>query len=238
MFMSRYIKRGHGDRYADGITVTPRRMQKAEIIAETIGRLLSQQSGLVIVDFGCADGAIPVMLLRLSIGASIAHITGITLLNYNDLLEKKSHTHSHFNRIIADLEMDLDNVTLPWGQCDIVIATAFFHYLTHPEVAFAHARRLLKPGGYLLAGMPARWVLFLRRCGIPGILPPNNYIRHIKTLNDWRTLAVVNGLSEVSRQAVQWFGCAFTAAVEKWMRHNRLLKSLGSNYLVIYRRID
>ena len=160
------------DRYADGMTISPRRAQKAEILGEALSRLLAGRERLTLVDFGCADGAVPVLLLRSAFGTAVARMVGITLLNYNDLPEKPAHTHPRFTRVIGDLVSELSEPDLPWGGCDAVLATAFFHYLDQPEIAFRHAARLLKPGGYLLAGMPARWVLALRQRGWGGCCRP------------------------------------------------------------------
>jgi SAM-dependent methyltransferase len=215
--------------------VTPRRAQKAEILVETVQRLFPERTTLEMVDFGCADGAVPVMLLRSSLGPSIARIVGITLLDYNDLAEKRTHLHPRFCRVVADLEKDMRQVELPWGKCDVVLATGFFHYLAHPELALAHAKRLLRPGGYLLAGMPARWVLALRRHGVPGVLPQNERIRQVESLDCWKSRVESAGFHEADRQAVQWFGWGITARLERWVRHHRLLAGSGSNYLVVYR---
>ncbi len=225
------------DRYADGITVSPIRLQKAEILAETITGLYPDNSKLLITDFGCADGAIPVKLLNSSIGDRISFITGITLLNYNDIPDKSGHIHPRFNRVIANLDKQIEDVELPWGQCDIVIATAFFHYLKNPEIAFSTAARLLKPtGGYLIAGMPSPWVLALRKRGVTGIMPPNNYIHTILSLDNWKLIAETAGLHEIKRQAVQWLGCNATVGIERWLRRNRLLTGFGGNYFVIYKK--
>jgi len=226
----------HIDHYADGCHISARRQQKALILAETLQVLFPRQEQLEIVDFGCADGAVLVQLLHTPMGSAIAQITGITRLNYNDLPEKPAFTHPHFHRLIADLQHPLDDLPLPWGRCDAVLATAFFHYLTRPEITLAHAAHLLKPGGVVLAGMPARWVLRLRRHGIPGLLPRNNYIHSILSLDAWAHLAADAGLIEESRQAVQWCGLHATAPLEHWLRRHRLLAGWGSNYLVVYRK--
>jgi SAM-dependent methyltransferase len=224
------------DNYADGSRVSARRAQKAEILAEALAALLPGRTGLEIVDFGCADGAVPVRLLASPFGAALARITGITLLNYNDLTDKPAHAHPRFTRVIGDLEGDLAGLPLPWGACDAVLATAFFHYLHDPAVAFRHAARLLTPGGWLLAGMPARWVLALRRHGLPLLLPRNNYIRQLLPLDGWRAIAEDCGFTEISRQAVQWLGLAATASLERCFRRRRWLAGWGSNWLVVYRR--
>jgi len=226
------------DRYADGMTISPRRAQKAEILGEALSRLLAGRERLTLVDFGCADGAVPVLLLRSAFGTAVARMVGITLLNYNDLPEKPAHTHPRFTRVIGDLVSELSEPDLPWGGCDAVLATAFFHYLDQPEIAFRHAARLLKPGGYLLAGMPARWVLALRQRGMGRLLPPNHYIRQLRDLDAWAVLAVEAGFTEIDRQAIQWLGMAWSAGLERILRHCRLLGGLGSNMLVTYRRRD
>jgi hypothetical protein len=76
--------------------------------------------------------------------------------------------------------------------------------------------------------------LALRQRGIPGILPPNNYIRKIISLDHWKSLTEGAGFHEADRQAVQWLCCAPSAGLERYLRRHRLLYGIGSNYLVIY----
>lgn len=224
------------DNYADGRHVSSRRVQKAELLGETLARLFPGRGGLTLVDFGCADGAVPVEMLRAPGGTMIERCIGITLLDYNDLQDKPAHVHPRFARRIHDLQYPLDDSTLPWGATDAVLATAFFHYCEQPQIPFGHAYRLLKPGGYLLAGLPARWVLWLRRHGCPLLLPRNTRIRHLLTLSAWRGIAENTGFREVSHAAVQWLGIAHTRPLESWLRRSGLLPWLGSNYLAVYRK--
>jgi SAM-dependent methyltransferase len=226
----------HVDHYADGRHIAFRRRQKAAILVDTLQMLLPHRQEMELVDFGCADGAIPVLMLQSPLGAAIRRVTGITLLDYNDLAEKPAHAHARFQRVIADLSGPLDDHPLPWGACDAVLATAFLHYLADPSVAFRHAARLLQPGGYLLAGMPACWVLRLRRRGIPSLLPRNTRIATVCTLDAWRDMARASGFTEVGRQAIQWCGLPWTSRVETWLRRMQYASSLAANYLVIYRK--
>ncbi len=228
-------RRRYLDRYADGFHISARRKQKAEILAETLAALLPDADALELVDFGCADGAVPVLMLHGPLGARIRRATGITLLDYNDLPDKPAHQHQRFLRTIGDLEGSLEHLTLPWGACDAVTATAFFHYCDQPDIPFAHAAKLLKPGGYLLAGMPAPWVLKLRSRGIPGVLPRNGRIRTIVPLDLYRRLAAAFGLVEVSRQAVQWAGTEWTTGLERTLRHAHF-PYFGAQHLVVYRK--
>ena len=224
------------DRYADGVVITSRRRDKALVLQETLQRLLPEMQEGMIVDFGSADGAMPFLLLNSPFGARVRGIVGITRLDYNDLPAKPAHAHPKLARLIGDLAGPLDGLDLPWGQCDAVTATGFFHYLTEPRVAFRHAFRLLKPGGYLLAGMPARWVLALRRRGCGPWLPPNNYIRTVISLDAWTRLAAECGFAEVSRQAVQWLGQDWSVAVERRLRRVPVLNRWGGHYLMVYRK--
>lgn len=226
----------HLDRYADGIHISPRRRAKAALLADALATLFPDQSHLSLVDFGCADGVIPVLMLESPFGEAIEHYIGLTKLDYNDLPEKSAFAHPRFERHIADLAEPLDDPTLPWGACDAVTATAFFHYFADPAVPFALAERLLKSGGYLLAGMPAPWVLSLRRQGIPGLLPKNNYIRTVQSLDAWKKLAESCGLTEVSRHAVQWLAIGATIGIEHRLAKMRLPAWCGTNALVIYQR--
>jgi SAM-dependent methyltransferase len=226
----------HIDRYANGIHISARRRQKAGLLGEAICSLFPDRHDLTLVDFGCADGAIPVLMLESSHGAAIQRYIGLTKLDYNDLPDKPAFTHPRFERRIADLSQPVDDPALPWGACDAVTATAFFHYFAEPAAPFALAARLLKPGGYLLAGMPAPWVLALRRRGIPCLLPRNNYIRTVQSIAAWRRVAAASGFAEVSCRAVQWCGAGWSAPLERWLARRHLPTWCGSNALVIYQR--
>jgi len=186
------------DRYADGISISRRRRRKAKVLQRALARLFPTGTGLEIVDLGCADGAIPLLLLQSASGPAIAHITGITLLDYNDLPDKPAHAHPRFRRAIADLQLPLAMPDLPWGACDAVLATAFLHYCADPSVPLATAVRLLKPGGYLLVSLPAPWALRLFKTGIPHLLPRNNRIRHLFSYANWRKLITAQGFNPVS----------------------------------------
>ena len=52
------------DRYADGISISRRRRRKAKVLQRALARLFPTGTGLEIVDLGCADGAIPLLLLQ------------------------------------------------------------------------------------------------------------------------------------------------------------------------------
>jgi SAM-dependent methyltransferase len=224
------------DRYADGIHITPRRRQKAAILTDTITKIMPDNA-LEIVDFGCADGAIPVLLLNSSLASNISQITGITLLNYNDLPHKPAFTHLKFMRVIADLESNLAGIPLPWGQCDIVTATSFFHYMFNPLIAFQHAAALLKPDGYLIITIPVRWLLLIRKIGFPGLLPKNNLIHQINSLDIWSSYAESCGLVEIERTATQWFGLKQTFKIEEIFRKNQMFTNLSTNFMVIYKKM-
>jgi len=225
------------DRYADGRNISARRQQKARILGQAIAELYPDQAELELVDFGCADGAIPVLLLNGAGGANIRQITGITLLDYNDLPDKPTHAHPRFTRLVANLEGSLDSLELPWGRCDVVTATAFLHYCADPTAPFRHAARLLKSGGFLLASLPAPWVLRLRRAGVPIMLPRNSHIRVIQSIAAWRRLAEEHGFIELRCQAIQWLGAAVTAPIENWLAGRCLPPWCGSNVLAIYRKV-
>lgn len=226
----------HLDRYADGTHISPRRRQKAAVLADVLAGLLPGRNELTLVDFGCADGAIPVLMLESPFGATVERYIGLTKLDYNDLAEKPAFAHLRFTRIIADLAKPLDDPALPWGACDAVTATAFLHYFAEPTAPLALAARLLKPGGWLVAGMPACWVLGLRRRGVPGVLARNNYIRTVQSLDAWRAATAAQGLHEEARFAIQWLGVGATGELEHWLAGRRLPAWCGTNALVIYRK--
>ncbi len=228
----------HLDHYADGTHISARRRQKAAVLGDVLAKLYPERSDLTLVDFGCADGAIPVLMLESAFGATIERYIGLTKLDYNDLAEKPAFAHPRFSRIIADLAEPLDDPALPWGACDAVTATAFFHYFAQPAAPLALAARLLKPGGCLLAGMPAPWVLALRRRGVPGLLPRNNYIRTVQSLDAWRDAAAAHGFREDARCAIQWLAIGATGALERWLARRCLPAWCGTNALVIYRKED
>lgn len=219
--------------YADGVHVWPRRAQKAEILAEWIERLLPERTGLRLVDFGCADGAVPVLLLRSAVGARIAEATGITLLDYNPLPDKPAHEHPRFRRLVADLEQPIDDLRLDMGAYDLVTATGFFHYLQRPEVAFGHARRLLSERGYLLMTAPTRWLLWLRQRSVPGLHEANTRIRQRIAVREWSRLAQRCGFRPMHRQGVQWAGMRSTAAIERRLRRRGWLSALAGSHLLV-----
>ena len=229
--MMRYV-----DRYADGCYVSARRHQKAELLARILAEYFPADRDLRMIDFGCADGAIPLLLLQSSFGGCIERIIGITLLDYNDLPEKPAHTHPRFERLFADLEHPLDALSLADGAYDAVLATGFLHYCRQPEIPFQHAARLLKPGGVFVAGLPAPWVSHLRYRGIPGLLPANTRICTIQSCAAWRRLAETCGFREVSCRAVQWLGTAWSASCERWLRVHKLPHWCGTHALAMYRR--
>ena len=229
---------GKIDRYADGVTITSRRKQKAVLLAEIVEELFPDRRDLRAVDFGCADGAVPVLMLNSEIGERIEKVIGISLLDYNDLPEKKAHEHSRFKRLVTDLDEPIDQLNLDPSSFDFVMATSFFHYLRQPEVAFRCAHQLLKPGGCLLAGMLPRWLLGLRRVGYLGVRPCNNRIRQLLTLDGWRDQAESCGFEEMERRPVQWAGADATAGIELFLRRRRLLRRIATNHLVIYRKTE
>lgn len=224
------------DRYADGRIITARRRQKAEAVAEVLGKQFAGVGGLEVVDFGCADGAIPVLLLRGPTGALLQRVTGITLLDYNDLPEKPAFSHPRFRRVVADLEGPLDAVELPWGSCDLVLATAVFHYLKDVRRVFRHAFRLLRPRGVLVVTLPHPWVLRVRRHGLGAWLTPNNKIRQIRPLAWWEAVAASCGFVERRRCAIQWLGVHPTRKFERWLRRRTVPAWCGSNALVMYQK--
>lgn len=226
----------HVDSYADGRTVTPRRRQKAEVIADVIVNRFANRGGLRMVDFGCADGAVPCLVLESPAGGLIRDAIGLTLLDYNDLPGKPAFAHPRFRRVIADVEGSLEHLPLSWGKCDLVTATAFLHYLGRPGVAFAHAARLLRPGGLLVVSLPAPWMLWLRRRGVPGLLAPNNRIRFIERIDWWTKLASQSGFEEIERRAIQWLGLDCVAPLERLLRRTGILGTSGSNLLAVYQK--
>jgi len=224
------------DRYADGRTVSFRRRQKAGMLSEIVEELFPDRDDLLIADFGCADGAVPVELLNSPTGRSIRQIIGITRLDYNDCLFKPAAEHPRFRRLVGNLEKWPHGLTLPWAQCDLVTATAFFHYLRRPRAAFDLAYRLLKDDGWLIATFPALNLLRLRRHGFVGLVSRNGRIRRVQGLDAWSALAAKAGFEETQRFAVQWTGVRCLSAFEGWLRRRHLPPLLGSNRLVIYRK--
>jgi hypothetical protein len=61
---------------------------------------------------------------------------GITLLNYNDILEKPVHIHPHFVRVVANLEEELDDVELPWGNVMSCLPRHYFTTSLNPKSHF------------------------------------------------------------------------------------------------------
>ena len=228
------------DTYADGRTVSQRRCGKAALVARWIARLYPEKK-IRLADLGCADGAIPVALLASPAGGRITEAVGVTLLDYNDLVEKPAFEHPRFRRLVEDLERPLAGSlagTLPElapGSFDLVTATSFLHYLADPRAGLDNAWHLLAPGGYLVATVPAPLLLRLRA---RRRRRPNTRIRHALSLAEWWRMAAGRGWELVHAGRAQLTGLAFppVRALESLLERTGLLRLVGTNLVLVLRK--
>jgi SAM-dependent methyltransferase len=224
------------DTYADGRSVSARRRGKAALLAGLLARL-RPEGEFRLADLGCADGAIPVALLASPLGARITEAVGLTLLDYNALPEKPAFEHPRFRRLVADLSRPLAETcpALAAASFQVVTATALLHYLEEPAAAFANAAYLLKPGGHLVATVPAPWVLCLR-AHHPA--RPNTRIRHVLPLSAWRRMAEGLGWELVQAFRAQLTGAVFAPVrlAEALLERLGVLRLVGTNLVLVLRR--
>jgi SAM-dependent methyltransferase len=193
---SSFARTGAFREYADGRHLAHRRYQKYRILHGLLQQLELPGPGHGrFVDFGCADGAIPVTLLESDLGSRIGEYTGITLLDYNDLGCETSFNHPRFRRVTADLQVPISNILGDefQGQTGVVTAMAFFHYLENVKGALDNAKWLLRENGMLIASIPARWVLRFRLNPVLTLGRPITAIRQVRSRESWEDLFIDNG---------------------------------------------
>lgn len=224
------------DAYADGRTVSPRRRAKARLLARLIERLCPE-GAIRLADLGCADGAIPVALLASPLGSRVTEAVGVTLLDYNDLPEKPAFGNPRFRRLVADLALPLAETCpeLAPASYDLVTATSLLQYMEAPALALENAMHLLRPGGHLVATVPARWIV---RARARRPWRRNTRILHVQSLRAWREAVRASGFEMMRAFRAQLGGFAFAPlrALEELLERAGALRLVGTNLVIIARK--
>ncbi len=119
-------------------------------------RLLDEQIpfGTRILECGCGTG-------QLSNFLGIAHRTVIgTDLSLASLTLAEKFRATHGLERVYFLQMDLLHPVFPDASFDVVICNGVLHHTSDPRSGFVRLARLLRPGGYLLAGLYHRFGRF------------------------------------------------------------------------------
>jgi len=227
--------------YADGVHISYRRREKAALLEEAIRRHCPPGQILRACDFGCADGAIPRLLLESAEGRRIREYVGLTLLRYNPRAEKDFHQHPRLTIRIGDLEHPVEEFwpEVELGAFDLVTATGFFPYLSRPEAALANAAKLLRPGGWLLTMIPAPWLLRLRQSQWLPSPFRNTHLRSRLTPADFVSLAEAAGFETLEVRRVQWsgLGLALVRWIEATLDRAGAIQRIGTNCLFVHRKL-
>jgi len=191
-----FVSTGSFRPYADGEHLAKRRQQKSEILRGILEKIeLPEGRSSRFVDFGSADGGIPVSLLESDIGERIREYVGITLLEFNLVGCSNFRTHPRYRTVVGDLQEPVSKV-LPkedQGRFDVVTATGFWHYLDDVKAALDNARWLLKDSGTLIVGIPSRWVLRFRLNPILMLGQPISSTRQVRSKAWWKAQFADNG---------------------------------------------
>jgi ubiquinone/menaquinone biosynthesis C-methylase UbiE len=102
-------------------------------------------TGLRVVDIGCGGGIYSTALAQM--GAT--QVTGIDS-SAPMVHDARRRAEAAGISAITFQQGSAESTGLPDGGADLVLQRALIHHLAEPSVAFAEARRILKPGGTLL----------------------------------------------------------------------------------------
>lgn len=228
--------------YADGVHISHRRREKAALLVAALQEFAPAKGSLRACDFGCADAAIPKLLLESEVGPRLTEYVGITLLNYNQQSPKRFHRHPRLTVRIGDLQQPLPRVLpdLERSSFDVVTATGFFHYLERPERALENAAWLLQPGGLLLTMTPVGWLLRLRQSQLFAAPQRNRYIRSEFSVATFLRLAASVGftLRHIARIQLTGLSWAPVRWLERSLERTGLLARWGTNYFLVHVRKD
>ena len=102
-------------------------------------------AGRTVVDMGCGEGALTLLLARfakrvLAVDQSKAMLRHVRTRAKDEGLANEVET----------AEGDLERVPLPDGSCDAVFLSQALHHAARPSHTILDAARLLKPGGHLV----------------------------------------------------------------------------------------
>lgn len=113
--------------------------------------IANQVKGEQILDIGCSEGILAILLAR-----SGKNVVGIDInsdaLNYGrQLLNDDS---GHLRELINFVQGDFLTMDLPRGPFDTVVVTEVLEHLAEPSALLERAMMCLKPGGHLVATTP------------------------------------------------------------------------------------
>jgi 2-polyprenyl-3-methyl-5-hydroxy-6-metoxy-1,4-benzoquinol methylase len=121
------------------------------------GALASLLPPLDVADFGCGTGTLSVAIARWARRVWAIDQNPEALEQAKERTAREGLTNIHF------LCEDLNRLSLPSGERDLVVISQSLHHVDSPAAVLTEAARLLKPGGRLvvLELMPheERWVL-------------------------------------------------------------------------------
>lgn len=100
-------------------------------------------SGKIVVDLGCADGAL--LVLARQYGAK--KVVGVEFSE-----ESANYGREHYNLEI--LQVSADNLPFEDHSCDIVTAFDLIEHVRNPSNLFREVSRVLRTGGIFLGGCP------------------------------------------------------------------------------------
>lgn len=127
------------DNYADNLSPVTALSGQLPILRE-IGQI---DNTCDVLEIGCGPGDLTMALSEIS-----ASVTGIDLSDNMVAIARKRFPQFRFE--VADA------VTMPFedNTFDVAVSNYTAHHFARPDVAFAEARRVLKPGGRLAVVMP------------------------------------------------------------------------------------
>lgn len=102
-----------------------------------------------VLEIGCGEGRFGAELKRVRMEVGVAlEVTGVELDG-----ERAKVAEANLDRVIvADVERD--ELGLPEASFDCIVCNDVLEHLISPSRALANLRRLLVPGGYLVASIP------------------------------------------------------------------------------------
>jgi SAM-dependent methyltransferase len=156
------------DAHAGANAVTPDR--RADL--DRFWDALRLRPGARVLDAGCGSGQIAIALADRG-----ARVTGVDL---SPEMIRRAAAHASARRVAVDWRVgDLSRLDEPFAVFDAIVARVALQFVPEVPAALREFRRVLRPGGRLLASVPgalspiyrASWMRHL-----PGGDPGNNYL--------------------------------------------------------------